>query len=298
MPLIIIQPPVLLLLKKAKYMELLSPTALKALCEKYYLTPSKQYGQNYLITKKPIEKMIEVADLQKTDTVIEIGPGFGILTTALAPQVKQVIAFEIEQKIREYWDTLQNTHKNIEVVWGNVLTTWHKKEKEVKKGYKLIANVPYQITSELIEHFLETSNKPERIIIMLQKEVAERICQKPGKMSLLSVAVQYYGKASVVLKVPSGSFFPQPKVDSAVLMIADIQDRPNSKTFFKVVKAGFSSKRKQLLKNLTASLHYEKEQVKKILENVCGSHTIRAQELSIQMWEDIVKELKNKSVNK
>jgi len=117
-------------------MELLSPTSLKALCEKYHLTPSKQYGQNYLITKKPIEKMIDVADLQKTDTVIEIGPGFGILTTALAPQVKQVIAFEIEQKIREYWDTLQNTHKNIEVVWGNVLTTWHKKEKEVKKGFQ------------------------------------------------------------------------------------------------------------------------------------------------------------------
>lgn len=268
--------------------DLYRPTYLKELCEQYDLTPSKKYGQNYLISEKPITAMIEAGELSKQDTVIEIGPGFGVLTLAMAPLVKQVMAFEIEKKLEGYWEEKQQEYDNVEVVWGNALTRITSHVSKINSSYKVLANLPYQITSHAIRTILEQEHKPERAILMVQKEVADRIVAKPGDMSLLSVSVQYYGDVSIVHKVSSGSFWPAPKVQSAIIAITNIRKPEEEEAFFRVVKAGFSSKRKQLWHNLSSGLGIEKEVVKRVLVDVCGNEKVRAQELSVAQWVDIV----------
>ena len=268
--------------------DLYSPTYLKQLCEQYDLTPSKKYGQNYLISEKPITAMIEAGELSKQDTVIEIGPGFGVLTLAMAPLVKQVMAFEIEKKLEGYWEEKQQEYDNVEVVWGNALKKLQISNAKFLKNYKVLANLPYQITSHAIRTILEQEHKPERAILMVQKEVADRIVATPGDMSLLSVSVQYYGDVSIVHKVSSGSFWPAPKVQSAIIAITNIRKPEEEEAFFRVVKAGFSSKRKQLWHNLSSGLGIEKEVVKRVLVDVCGNEKVRAQELSVAQWQRIV----------
>ena len=225
--------------------QLLQPTYLKTLCKKYALTPSKQYGQNYLVSEGAIQKIVEAADISKTDLLVEVGPGFGVLTLALAKTGASIKTFEIEKKLQPYWDEMQQKYSNVHVVWGNVLHMFKKEQADFKKPYKVVANLPYPITSQIIRLFLEQEQPPERMVVMVQKEVAERIVAKPWDMSVLAVSVQYFGTPKIITKVASGSFWPAPKVDSAVLAITNIQPRKESALFFRVVRAGFASKRKQ-----------------------------------------------------
>lgn len=284
-------------------MSVLSPSVIKELCQKYGLSPSKKYGQNYLISDSPIKKMLAAGELNKDDVVVEIGPGFGILTLSLAPLVKKVVAFEIEKKIKAYWDEKEKEFLNLEVVWGNALTEMKSHKSKVislkSKGgstYKVIANLPYQITSHVLRTLLELENKPERIIVMVQKEVADRICAKPNNMSILAVSVQYFGEPKIVTKVDRGNFWPQPKVDSAVLSINNIHKRSelNKKVnhftdeqFFRVVRAGFASKRKQLWSNLNR-VKFNKiltsDDIKNIVILATGNEKVRAEELSVEQW--------------
>jgi 16S rRNA (adenine1518-N6/adenine1519-N6)-dimethyltransferase len=283
----------------------ITPTKLKELCQEYKLTPSKKYGQNYLVSDAPIKKIIKAGEFSKNDVVVEVGPGFGVLTLALSPLVKKIIAFEIEKKIKPYWDTILN-HKgieqeqkefsNIEIVWGNAL--FKLKEELNLKKYKIIANLPYQITSHALRTFLELKNKPEKIIVMVQKEVAERICAKPrsassrqvGNMSLLSVSVQYYGEPKIIDRVNRGNFWPIPKVDSALLEIKNIKKQKNKfsdEDFFRIVSAGFASKRKQLSGNLAKlknSLKMNTDDIRKNIFEVTKNEKIRAEDLSIDEW--------------
>lgn len=270
---------------------LYKPTYLKELCKKYGLRPSKQYGQNYLVSEKPIQKMIEAAELDPEETVVEVGPGFGVLTLALAGQAKKVVSFEIEKKLESYWDEISASYPNIEIVWGNVLSSFDSCRSKVPDSYKVVANLPYQITSKILRLFLEEKNPPKQIVVMVQKEVAERMCAKPGDMSLLSVSVQYFGSPHIVTKVSKGSFFPSPKVDSAVVSISQIQAQPESERFFQIVRAAFSNKRKQAWKNITTSLGIEGDRVKNVLKECTGSEKIRAQGLSIAQWKEVVKKL-------
>ena len=287
-------------------MSILSPSELKSLCAKYHLNPSKQYGQNYLISDAPIKKMIEAAELSLDDIVVEIGPGFGILTFSLAPLVKKVFAFEIEKKLMPFWKEKQKEFPNVEIIWGNALDRIMNYELGIMK-YKVIANLPYQITSHLLRTLLEMENKPERIIIMVQKEVAERICAKPrsagsrqtGTMSMLAVSVQYYGEPKIITKVLKGNFWPSPQVDSTVLCIKTFK-HPNIQTFndeefFRVVKAGFTNKRKQLWHNLSSHLGLEKEAVKNIVKEATGNEKIRAEDLSVEDWEKVVEKIVKKA---
>ena len=270
---------------------LLSPTQLKELCTTYHLTPSKKYGQNYLISDMPIKKMIEAGELHAEDTVVEIGPGFGVLTLAMAPHVKKVVAFEIEKKLEGYWEEKQLEFKNIQVIWGNALKELETRNLELGTSYKVLANLPYQITSNVIRTLLELGNKPERIVIMVQKEVAERICAKAGDMSILAVSIQYYGTPKMVAKVTKGNFWPSPKVDSAVVSITNIQERADADTFFRYVRAGFHNKRKQLWRNLSVGLQIEGEKVKQTLQQVLGNEKIRAEELSVDDWIAVIARL-------
>lgn len=314
------------------YHNLLKPTYLRELCNSYHLIPSKKYGQNYLISESPIQKMLEAGNLKKTDIAVEIGPGFGILTFAVASRVKKVFAFEIEKKLEDYWN--DNAPENVEVIWGNVLQKFDyfietqltpltpslTKERgrtfvsplsSVREGqgvscvarcvgelhrcaYKVLANLPYQITSNALRVLLEAEHKPEQIIVMVQKEVAERITAKKGDMSLLAVSVQYYGIPKTIAKVSAGNFWPAPKVDSAILSIEKIGEHTygiEDTYFFKIVSTGFANKRKQLWRNLSVGLKLDGAQVKQILHEVTGNEQIRAQELGVEEWVDVVKNL-------
>lgn len=272
--------------------DLFDPVHLQRLCRKYGLIPSKKYGQNFLVNPEPIQKMIEVGAVSKNDTIIEIGPGFGVLTQELSTHAGQVIAFEIEKRLQAYWEEQKKNFTNIDVVWGNVLKQFS--ETTVKTTYKVIANLPYQITSPVIRLFLECQNAPEVMVCMVQKEVAERICAKPGDMSLLSVAVQYYATPEYVLTVPRSYFWPEPGVDSAVIKLTKHEkyNKQESELFFKVVKAGFSSRRKILIKNV--SEHFGKQH-RAALESIFKNNelllTVRAQELSLQQWSALVRQL-------
>jgi len=293
-------------------MSILTPTQLKSLCQQYGLTPSKKYGQNYLINEAPIKKILKAADLSRADTVVEIGPGFGILTFALARAAKAVIAYEIEKKLQPYWEEKQKEYHNVEIIWGNFLTEIKRKESSVKSQFKVVANLPYQITSSILRTLLEMKNKPERIVVMVQKEVAERITARPGEMSLLSVSVQYYGEPKIEAKVTKGNFWPEPKVDSAILSIKTFKHiNPSTRAklgagrgiqtysdeeFFRVVKAGFAHKRKQLWRNLSVGLQIEAARVKAAVALITGNEKIRAEELSVEQWIKLCEKLSsNKS---
>ena len=272
---------------------LFKPSHLKELCKKYDLTPSKKYGQNYLISDAPIQKMINAAQIQKGERVVEIGPGFGVLTFGLLERGAQVTAFEIERKLESYWE--DNSHDNLEIVWGNALTQIMEHGTLSNSKYKVVANLPYQITSHVLRTLLELEDKPESITVMVQKEVADRIVAKPGDMSVLAASVQYYGDPKVVCKVPRGNFWPEPKVDSAIIHIEinshELKDIEFDKKFFEVVRAGFANKRKQLWRNLSVGLKIDKDTVQNTLKEIFRNEKIRAQELGIEEWISIVKKL-------
>jgi len=274
---------------------LFNPSYLKSLCVKYSFTPSKHRGQNFLVNPKPIEKMIEAADLSRKDTVVEVGPGFGVLTFALADCVGRVVTFEIEEKLKDYWGDLLNSDKqyaisdtrynNIEIIWKDIMN----KRYEIRdKRYKVIANLPYQITSGVIRKFLEAEHKPEIMVLMAQKEVAERICAKPGDMSVLSIAVQYYAEPKIIMNVPKTYFWPVPKVDSAVLKMSlrgGGTTTRNDRQFFQLVKAGFASRRKLLINNLMVLFGKDKKQeILNAFEKVGLTKNARAQELGVGEW--------------
>ncbi len=263
----------------------LSPDELERLCRSYSLTPSRRYGQNYLIDPAPIERML-AEDVGAEDTVVEIGPGFGVLTLPLSEKVGKVVAYEIEKKLESYWKKQQKQHPNIEIVWGNALHQFVPPEK-----YSVIANLPYQITSPVIRMFLEAKILPQRMVFMVQHEVAERICAKPGEMSLLAISVQYYADAEYLLKVPRSSFWPVPGVDSALLKITPRQEARDlvfEKKFFTLVKAGFANRRKLLFKNLTPVFKEQgKAALAALFEELRLDRNVRAQELSIAAWRAI-----------
>jgi 16S rRNA (adenine1518-N6/adenine1519-N6)-dimethyltransferase len=269
--------------------QLYNESYLKNLSQKYSLVPSKKYGQNFLLQPEVIAAMVEVGEVEKDDVVVEVGPGFGVLTLALAEKAKQVIAFEIEKKLTPYWNDLQKKYKNIEIVWGNVLYEFENQAEIQTKPYSVIANLPYQITSLVMRKFLETAHKPRVLVLMVQKEVAERICAQAGDMSVLALSVQYYGRPEIVMQVPRSYFWPVPAVDSAVIKININHEQHTSaqedERFFKIVKTGFVSRRKMLIKNIGGICARQKAE--KVFEMLGLNPKARPQELSVQQWRDL-----------
>ena len=266
---------------------LYKPSHLKKLCEQYDFRPSKRYGQNFLISQAPVDKMIKAAELKNTDTVLEIGPGFGSLTIPVSEKVERLYAFEIEQSLKNYWEDIQDEYRNIHIIWGNALKALPVFSDMQTRPYKVLANLPYHITSQVFRMLFELKNSPRLIACMVQKEVAERICAKAGDMSVLSVSVQYFGHPRIVAQVPRGAFWPQPTVDSSIIVITDIQAKEDSRAFFNLVRAAFSNKRKQAWRNISTVLNVPAKQVKATLFDVTGNEKIRAQELSIAQWKDL-----------
>ena len=247
---------------------------IKKLLKQYNLKPSKHLGQNFLISQKVLNKIIETADLSKNDTVLEIGPGLGTLTKELARRAKKVIAVEKDKRMVEILKEILKDYENIEIIPNDIL-----KLKFVKLD-KVVANIPYYLTSPLIRLFLESPKPPQEMIFLIQKEVAQRICASPPKMSLLAVAVQFYSQPKIISYVDKKSFWPQPKVDSAIIKINKIKKPKgiNTEKFFKLVKAGFSHPRKQLINNLPG------QQIKKALTQCHLDIKVRAENLRVEDW--------------
>lgn len=279
-------------------------------------------GQNFLRDKSVIEKIVNFADLLEDDLVIEIGPGEGVLTEELAKRAKKVIAVEIDKNLVNSLRNKFSNKKNVEIVNADILkinltelfphpanaTLSLHRERGLggEGGYKVVANLPYYITSPIIRLFLESENPPSKMILMVQKEVAERIVARPGKMSILAVSVQYYARAELLFVVNKNSFFPVPEVDSCVIKIVPCPHprlpKPGtggqasslpqgegefSKKFFRVVRAGFSAKRKMLVNNLASSFHLDKKEVEEKLKKIPLSGKVRAQELSVDDWKKL-----------
>jgi 16S rRNA (adenine1518-N6/adenine1519-N6)-dimethyltransferase len=273
---------------------------IKNLLRKYNLHPSKRLGQNFLIDKSVLRKIVEAAELSKEDIILEVGPGIGNLTMELAKKAKKIIAVEKDLKMIEILKETMRNLINVEIVQGNILDpkifSYIRKKFVFRSQYKLVANIPYYLTSPLIRKFLEEKSPPKEMILMVQKEVARRICAKPPDMNLLAVSVQFYAKPEIVSFVSKNSFWPKPKVDSAIIKIKPLIDADrgpiNVDLFFKVVKAGFSHPRKQLINNLSEKLKMKKEKVKNwLLENNIQPSQ-RAENLTIKDWINLIRNFK------
>lgn len=277
-------------------MNILSETL--ALCKKYGIKPERSKGQNFLINEEIYNKIIEISDLEKIDTVLEVGPGLGFLTCKLASKVKKVIAVEIDSNLASLLkkDIKIKKIDNIKVFNNDILKARGNNFSKLGK-YKIISNLPYNITSIFLRKFLSLNNKPESIVLMLQKEVAERIVATVPDMTLLSCSVQFYADVKIIFNVSKENFYPIPKVDSAVIKIIPnkklLSNFEEEKNFFKLLRIGFSSKRKMLKNNLSNGLKLKPELVIKALELTHLDEKVRSEQLLIEDWLKLYNFLKN-----
>ncbi|PIR81018.1 ribosomal RNA small subunit methyltransferase A [Candidatus Kuenenbacteria bacterium CG_4_8_14_3_um_filter_39_15] len=283
-------------------MSITSINHIKDICKELEIWPAKSKGQNFLVSESVRDRIIQAAELNKDDLVLEIGPGLGVLTEELIKKSK-VVAVELDKKLYFY---LTNKIKNLELIQADVLEFLDGKD----KFNKVVANLPYQITSHVLRMMLE-KNTADEYILMVQREVGERMVAKPGRMSLLSVMAQYYSEPKILFSVGKGNFWPQPKVDSVVVKLKVKSSPPissvkssrslkanqpkaeklkvNDEIFFRVVKAGFSAKRKMLKNNLGGI--YGIEKVKQALKEIGLDEKVRAQEISVDKWIELGKKL-------
>jgi 16S rRNA (adenine1518-N6/adenine1519-N6)-dimethyltransferase len=265
-------------------------TQTRKLLRRSGLKARKRLGQHFLIDERVLEKIIIASELEKDDFVIEVGPGLGVLTVELAKRAGRVVAIELDDKLAELLEETTSSYENVNVINEDVLKVSPSGLLKGKSSsYKVVANLPYYITSPVLRHFLEADIQPEVMVVMVQKEVAEEIAAKPGKMSLLSIGVQLYGQPSIVKYVPSASFYPAPEVDSAVLKVVPYAQPPveidDREGFFTLVRAGFSAARKQLPNSLAQGLSIPKADVLKLLDSGGIEPKRRAETLTLKEWE-------------
>jgi len=257
------------------------------LLDKHEIMPKKSLGQNFIHDPGVLEKIVTIAELMPTDTVVEIGPGTGALTEVLAGVAKQVIAIEIDQRLEPILRTRFARQKNVELVFGDILRT--RMEQLVPYGdYVIVANLPYYITSAILRHVLETPRRASRLIMTVQLEVAARLVAKPGDMSLLSVSVQYYTKPRIAARLNRAVFYPRPEVDSAVVRLDAYDKSPvqvaDDKLFFRIVRAGFAQKRKQLKNSLSADFPMPADVAMALIEAAGIDPRRRAETLTLDEW--------------
>lgn len=268
-------------------MDLTNITALKNLLKAYGMRPNKDLGQHFLTDRNVLEKIVETADLKSDDIVVEVGPGVGILTKELSKVAKKVYAVEVDPNIAEILSTICVNCRNVMIKREDIR---HFSPSGIGR-YKIVANLPYYLTSHFLKKFLEEKNKPTSMVLLVQREVAERICAKPGRMSILSIAVQFYGIPEIAELVRPISFFPAPKVYSAVLKIrvfkAPIFEDVDPKTFFRFVKIGFGEKRKMISNSMSGGLGLEKDLTEKLLKKAGVEPMFRAEKLSLDDWRRI-----------
>lgn len=247
----------------------------------------KKLGQNFLVNPDVLKNIIKAAELTLQDFVVEVGPGLGILTEQLARNAAKVTTIEFDATIIPVLrkNLLLEDIKNVEIRNEDALKTELPTE-----PYKLVANIPYYITSPLLNHFLQSENRPTLIVLLIQKEVAEKICAPDGDQSILSLQVQAFGKPSIICTVGKSSFFPQPKVDSAVIKIQTYPNPviSNTEIFFKLIKGAFHQKRKMLSNSIPNALGLTPQQAEQLFTNSKIAPTERPQNLSLNQWEALI----------
>ncbi len=267
----------------------------RALLRQYDLRPSKGLGQNFLANQAILAKIAAAADLTPDDTVLEIGAGLGTLTEHLARAAGRVVAVELDERLMGVLRDTFSGFDNVEIVQGDILALDPATLVAPATHYKVVANLPYYITSAVLRHLLEASLQPRCLVITVQREVAERIAAQPGQMSLLAVSVQFYGRPQVLFRIKPGSFYPSPGVESAVVRV-DMYDTPpvdieDADAFFRIVKAGFAQRRKQLRNTLASGLHLPPEEVAARLRETGVDPKRRAQTLSLEEWARVAQAL-------
>jgi len=261
-----------------------------SLLKRHRLQPHKGIGQNFLQDPIAIEEIVSAADIDPTDIVLEIGPGLGSLTRYLAASAKEVVAVELDRNLLPPLRAMLSPYKNVRLIQGDILKL-SPADLVNESNYIVAANIPYYITSAVIRHLLAGDKKPRRIVLTVQKEVAQRICSAPGALSLLALSVQVYGKPRIAARIPADAFYPVPKVDSAVLCI-DIYPSPLISaeyidTFFHLSKAGFGQKRKMLRNSLSSGLHISPTEAADLLTRAHIDPQRRAETLSIDEWQTL-----------
>ena len=262
----------------------------KLICKTQNIRPERSKGQNFLINTEVIDKIISASGLKKDDVVLEVGPGLGILTEGLTSKAGRVISVELDKKLFGYLQVKFLKAKNLKLVNDDILKI-NPKNLGLKQGhYKIIANLPYNITSIFLRTFMSGPNRPSDMTLLLQKEVAQRICAGSGDSSLLSISIQLYGRPEIIEIVPKKDFYPVPEIDSAILKISDIKSKRevdkflgniSDDDFWRVVRISFSAKRKQLQNNLSSGLKISAENIKKLLKEANFDPQVRAQNLDV-----------------
>jgi 16S rRNA (adenine1518-N6/adenine1519-N6)-dimethyltransferase len=273
----------------------------KGLLGQYDLKARKSLGQHFLVDRGALHRIVAAAELTPEDVVIEIGPGLGVLTRELARVARRVVAVEADEGMAFALGDVMAGSENVAIVNADALQTEPGSLLAGAGGeaalprYKVVANIPYYITSAILRHFLEAAHKPSLMVVMLQKEVGEAIVAQPGGMSILAVSVQFYGRPSIAGRVTAKSFYPPPKVDSVILRI-DVYDKPpvdvvGADEFFRVVRAGFSAPRKQLRNSLAQGLGIPGPESAAVLERAKIDPRRRAETLSLEEWALICEEV-------
>lgn len=274
---------------------LYSPSYIREILDEYGFRFTKSLGQNFLIDGNIVRKICDEGHINKEDDILEIGPGIGTLTEELSIRGNKVVAIEIDEKLLPILHSTLGRYENIEIVHGDILKIDIKElfnERFEKESIKVVANLPYYITTPIISRLLEEQLPLDSIIVMVQKEVAERIVASPGSKDYgsLSVFVQYYTEPEIVINVPKNVFMPRPNVDSRVLHLKkrkNLYELEDVDMFFKVVKAAFSKRRKTILNSLSSGLNVDKDVMKEILDRANISPTERAENLNIEDFSKI-----------
>jgi 16S rRNA (adenine1518-N6/adenine1519-N6)-dimethyltransferase len=255
--------------------------------------PKKSLGQNFLLNEKILDKIVSFCNLKKDDVALEIGSGIGNLTKKLAKKAKKVFAIEKDERLVKILARELGNQKNIKIIQGDILKI-NLKKLGIKKGYKVVGNLPYRIAKKVIQKFLNEKPKPKLMVVMVQKEVAKKICAKEGKLNILGAILQMISKPKIKMIVKKENFWPKPKVDGAILEI-----KPKNKRleihFLKVLKAGFSQPRKTIKNNLKKIFG---KKVIQVLESLNIDPNLRPQELKLTSWEKLAKFFAKNNVNK
>ncbi len=266
-------------------------TGVKMGCMNNESSAKKSLGQHWLRDEASLRAICAAAEVSPGNTVLEIGPGLGTLTLVLVQQAQKVIAVELDESLARELPA-RVTANNLQVINQDILQFDFT---QLSGGYKVVANIPYYLTSNLIRMLSELANPPAVAALLVQKEVAERVAARPGSMSLLSVTAQFYWRVSLGQIVPAGLFMPPPKVDSQILIMkrreALLFPDADPKHFFRLAKAGFSQRRKTLLNSLSAGLQLDRKKVESILKKADIPPTTRAQALSLEQWYELYKNL-------
>jgi len=262
----------------------------KRLLRQFDLKARKGLGQHFLIDGEVLRLIASAAEITPADVVVEVGSGLGVLTKELAGQAGRVIAIELDNKLAALLKQTLASFNNVTIINEDVLKLEPEDllKGQAATGYKVVANLPYYIASPVLRHFLEARAKPQTMIVMVQKEVAEAIVAEAGDMSLLSVSVQFYGEPRIISHVPAQCFYPAPKVDSALLRI-DLYPQPavavtDESSFFDLVRAGFAAPRKQMVNSLAQGLGRAKTEILPLLERADIASQRRAETLTLEEW--------------